>query len=82
MNNGRRYTEIVRDKARALRKNGLTHREIAEELGVSVGIVFLWTKGIVLSMEQKKAIQERRYKPTFTKERRRKLSQLAKIHLS
>lgn len=82
MNNGRRYTEAIKEKARILRKNGLTHREIAKELGTSWSIVFLWTKGIVLTIEQKKAIQERRYKPTFTKGRRRKLSQLARIYLS
>jgi len=82
MNNGRRYSEEIKEEARFFRRNGLTHREIAHKLGTSWSIVFLWTKGIVLTPEQKRDIQERRYKPTFTKERRRKLSQLARIHLS
>ena len=82
MNNGRRYSEKIKEKAKVLRKNGLTHREIAKELGCSWSIVFSWTRGIILTSEQKKAIQERRYKPTFTKERRKKLAQLARINLA
>ena len=82
MNNGRRYSSKIKEKAKFLRRNGFTHREIAQKLGTSWGIVWLWTKGIFLTYKQKKAIQDRRYKPTFTKKRREKLSQLAKINLS
>jgi len=82
MNNGRRYTKKIKERARVLRRNGLTHREIAQKLGTSWSIVFLWTKNIILTAEQKKSIQTRRYKPTFTKERRKRLSDLAKIHLA
>jgi len=82
MNNGRRYSETTKERARTMRKNGLTHREIAKELGCSWSIVFLWTKGIILTPEQKKAIKERRYKQTFTKERRKKLARLARINLA
>jgi len=82
MNNGRRYPPETKEKAKLLRKSGFTHREIAQKLGTSWSIIWLWTKKITLTSEQKKAIQERRYKPTFTEERRQKLSQLARINLS
>jgi len=82
MHNGRRYSEKIKKEARILRKKGWTHREIKERLGIGLGTAFIWTKGITLTLEQKRAIQERRYKPTFTKERREKLRELARKHLS
>ena len=56
MNNGRRYAKKIVNKSRALRKQGKTHREIAKELKIAVGTACLWTKGIVLTNDQKKAI--------------------------
>jgi len=58
MNNGRRYTKKIKERARVLRRNGLTHREIAQKLGTSWSIVFLWTKNIILTAEQKKAFKQ------------------------
>jgi len=65
MNNGRRYNIETRRKVRDLRKNGLTHREIAKEVGVSSGTACLWTKGIILTEIQKKAINDRINKGCF-----------------
>jgi len=69
-------------KARELRQNGWTHREIAGKLRISLGSAVLWTKEITLTDKQKRAIQERIFKPTFTKERREKLRRLAKINFA
>lgn len=82
MNNGRRHSLKIKERARFLRRNGLTHREIAQTLKSSCGSVWLWTRGINLTLEQKKDIQERRYKLTFTKQRRRNLSRSARINLA
>lgn len=81
MNNGRRYSRETKQKAISLRKTGFTHREISEKLGCAFGTACSWTKGIVLTPKQKKDIQERRYKPSFTKERKGKLSELARVNL-
>lgn len=78
MNNGRRHTKNIKQQAVLLRKNGLTHREIADKLGIGLGTAWLWTKGLYLTSEQKNAVRERRYKTAFTKERREKLSELAR----
>ena len=40
-------------KSRQLRKQGLTHREIAKLLDLGIGTVFHYTKGMSLSLEQK-----------------------------
>lgn len=82
MNNGRRHPGQIKEKANFLRKNGLTHREIAKELGIAGSTAYLWTKGINLTTAQKKATQKRKHKQIFTFERRKKLSQLARINLS
>ncbi|MFH0859209.1 MAG: hypothetical protein V1868_01155 [Patescibacteria group bacterium] len=62
MNNGRRYSVEVKNKARKLRKQGFTHREIKKKLGISLGSLNLWTKGIILSEKQKSEIKKRWYK--------------------
>ena len=84
MNNGRRYSEEIKERARTLRKDGLTHREIAKELGTSWSIVFLWTKEIILTSEQKKAIHQRWYKKYLRKlpHFREKLQELARVNLA
>jgi len=82
MNNGRRYSKQTKEEAMLLRKNGLTHREIAEKLGTSWSIVHLWTRGIALTSKQKESMIERRYKITYTDERRKKLSIWAKNNLA
>jgi Homing endonuclease associated repeat len=83
-NNGRRHSEAVHEKVRKMRIDGKTHREITKELGVSLGSANLWTRGIVLSPEQKAAIHEhevalRRLK--ITPEYREHLREHAKKYL-
>lgn len=68
---------VVRGKARALRSNGYTHREIKKELGISLASAHAWTRGIKITDEQKRAIQQRYNKKVFTKKRRGQLRQLA-----
>ena len=58
--NGKRYTEETRLRARELRAQGRTHREIQKELGISRGSAHLWTQGIELSKTLKSAIYKRR----------------------
>lgn len=55
-----RYPHSIRAEARRLRQQGKTHREIAKELDISTSSAHLWTKGIVISEEQKIAIYKRR----------------------
>ena len=76
MNNGRRCYQKFKSKARILRKNGWTHREIGKEFGVAFSTVYYWTKGITLTSEQKKAIEIRRNRTTsnFSIEERRALA--------
>lgn len=76
MNNGRKYSAEFKQKARNLRKQGLTHREIARNLKASLGSVFLWIKEISIDEEQKVAIEKRRnrYSSTFSIEERRSLA--------
>lgn len=62
MNNGRRHSIKVKNKARKLRRRGFTHREIKKELDISLGSSYFWTKGIVLSEKQKIEIKKRWYK--------------------
>jgi hypothetical protein len=78
MNNGRRYQERIKIRAMKLRKQGWTHREIVRKLGASLGAVWSWTKKIVLTPEQKKAIEERKNKYVWTIERRAARSRLAR----
>jgi len=61
MNNGRRYSVDIKRKARKLRREGKTHREIKIALGISLASAHLWTKGIVLSKKQKQSIHKRWY---------------------
>ncbi len=60
MNNGKRYAIETINKAKSLRKQGRTHREIARELKIAIGTAYLWTNGIALTSGQKKAIELRR----------------------
>ena len=46
---------LKRAQARALRQSGLPYKRIAARLGVSPGSVYLWTKDIELTEEQKAA---------------------------
>lgn len=75
------HAESVHQKASALRKRGFTHREISKKLGISLGSAFLWTKGIVVTREQKREILERARISAFTPERREKLRKWAQIEL-
>jgi hypothetical protein len=73
MNNGKRYSVENKQKAKALRMQGLTHREIAGRLKAGLGSVFLWTKGASVTEKQKTAIEKRRNRNSLTfgiKERR------------
>jgi len=65
MNNGRRYNIEIKQKTKILRKKGLTHREIAKKIGISSSTACSWTKRIILTEIQKKAINERRNKGCF-----------------
>lgn len=58
--NGIRYTAPVKQQAKLLRADGMTHREIAKKLGTSVSIAHQWTKEIQISKSQKQAIKNRR----------------------
>lgn len=61
------YPRNVRERARIFRRRGLTHREIAKKLGISLGSADLWVRGIVLTEKQKQDIQNRRRRHIFTK---------------
>lgn len=68
-----------RERARLLRSQGYTHREIAQKLGIAYGTAHLWTAGIVLTWAQKQAIQKRRRKaPPWTVEQRKVLGERLK----
>lgn len=43
----------LRERARALRKKGLSYKEIKEEVGVSKSTLSLWLKDVVLTSKQK-----------------------------
>ncbi len=79
---GKKYLSKVRLKAKDLRYAGLTHREIKGKLDISLGTVFSWTKGIILTAEQKKLMWARKNKRIWTKEKRLKQRKLARINLS
>ncbi len=79
--NGIRYPASTRKRGRTLREEGKTHREIAKQLGVSISTADIWTKDIVLTPEQRAAIQVRRDKKVFTPALRKRLSDLARIRL-
>ena len=82
MNNGRRHPTSVKNKAKTLRQNGFTHREIARQLGTSIATAWLWTKAIELTQEQKTAINKRKNQAAFPPERRKKLGDLARVNLA
>jgi hypothetical protein len=82
MNNGRRYSQKNKEEAKVLRKKGWTHREIGKKLGIAFSTAYYWTKGIILTSEQKKAIEERRNKHVWTEEERVKRGQLARVNFS
>lgn len=72
----------TKERAIQMRKDGMTHREIVREMGISLGTASLWTKGIVLTQEQHDAIERRRIAAVFTEERRRKLAKQARKFLA
>ena len=82
MNNGRRYPVEIRQKVQSLRRQGFTHREIVQKLHISLGSVWLWTKGITLTDEQKKSVSGRNKERTFPVERRERLKQQARKNFS
>jgi hypothetical protein len=51
--------EAIRKKAKLLRKKGLTHREIATKLKISLGSAFKYTQGIELTRKQHLTIMRR-----------------------
>ena len=63
-NNGRRHSNATKLSARKMRGQGFTHREIAKELGISVGSAFIWTTNIHLSVEQQEEIKRRQKSKT------------------
>ncbi|MBU2530024.1 MAG: hypothetical protein KKD35_03195 [Elusimicrobia bacterium] len=81
-NNGMRHPGTIKENAQRLRKSGLTHREIARQLKISIGSAFLWTKEICLSEKQKEAIHKRKCQAMYTPQLRKKLSKMAKKNLS
>lgn len=78
MNNGRRYSLETKNRVRQLRQEGKTHREIAKICGISFSSAHLWTKKIILTKEQKEAIEKRRNKPKFTPARKYALKIMAR----
>ncbi|MFA6519941.1 MAG: hypothetical protein WCT41_03955 [Candidatus Paceibacterota bacterium] len=58
--NGIRYLPFVKEKAKLLRAEGMTHREISKELGARTSTVHLWTKDIRITPAQKQAIGARK----------------------
>lgn len=77
-----RYSVAIKMKARELRKKGMTHREVAKGLGISLGSAHLWTAMITLTKEQKRAIRKRSAEQAFFPERRRRLSEAARVNLA
>jgi hypothetical protein len=65
-----------------LRHDGMTHREIAKELGIGVGTAHGWTRGINLSVEQKSAAYARLATRMWTPERRMALRESSKNRLA
>jgi hypothetical protein len=76
--NGIRYPRAIHERARILRAEGKTHREIVGELGISLGTANVWTKGSILLPEQQREIQRRRNQHVMTAEERDKVSQWMK----
>ncbi|OYV26473.1 MAG: hypothetical protein B7W98_03105, partial [Parcubacteria group bacterium 20-58-5] len=65
--NGVRYPASVKERAGLLRTEGMTHREIARELGTGTSTVYVWTKGIHITSAQKQAIDARKNKHRMSK---------------
>ena len=64
--NGIRYPTSDKKKARRLRTDGLTHREISKRLGVSISIAHNWTKDVRITELQKEAIKARKNQHRMT----------------
>lgn len=77
-----RHSASVRLRVKKLRGFGRTHREIAKEVGVSLGSAALWTKGIKITPTQKRAIEQRRKRPVMTPELLKKLRRNVEINLA
>jgi hypothetical protein len=73
-----RHPASTHERACELRRQGFTHREIVKELGISFGSASLWTKGIIITAEQKAAIQVRKNKRVWTAKLRSQFSEMAK----
>jgi hypothetical protein len=64
--NRARYPQEIKERARSLRAQGRTHREISQEYAVSLGTAHIWTRDIKITPIQKQAIQERRHQHEWT----------------
>lgn len=60
--NGRRYTAATKKQAKALRSAGFSIGEIAQKIHAAESTIYLWTQDILLTTEQKEAIEQRRKK--------------------
>lgn len=69
-----RHSSQCKADAITLRRSGRTHREIARTLGISSSTAYLWTKGIHLSAEQKKSIEQRRARHRMSDAERKEIS--------
>lgn len=78
---GKRYSKLIHEKARELRRQGKMIRDIAEELRVAKSSVVLWVRDVALSADQKKNIRTRRDERVWTPELRKRQSEIAKAHM-
>ena len=78
---GIRHPFPLRQRAQEFRREGKTHREIAKELGISLGSAHLWTADIAITKEQERAIQQRKSLIVYTPEKRQQLREAALKHL-
>lgn len=58
-----------------MRQEGRTHREIVSALKISLGTAWLWLKEVHITPEQKRDIEKRRTKHTFTPEEKARVLQ-------
>lgn len=81
MNNGKRHAPALKRLTRQLRQEGKTHREISKICTISSSSAHLWTIGIILTKEQKEAIERRRNKPLMTPALKEQFRKNAKKYL-
>lgn len=76
-NNGVRHPKSVKEKAIKLRRQGKTHSEIVQQLSISRGSAWLWTREVKITPGQKLAIECRRNINAFPLKRREQQRELA-----